>query len=125
MEAPYFKINGIDILPYTEDGGIKWQRNDLDGPNAGRTMDGVMNRDRLGMKIRWDFTERPLRTEYANIVLNAIYPEYVQVETNIDPMFGTYTKTFYSNNIPATCMTIDAESGVALWSGISFPLIER
>lgn len=125
MEAPYFKINGIDILPYTEDGGIKWQRNDLDGPNAGRTMDGAMIRDRVGMKIRWDFSERPLRTEYANIVLNAISPEYVQVETNIDPMFGTYTKTFYSNNIPATCMTIDSESGVALWSGITFPLIER
>lgn len=125
MEAPYFKINGIDILPYTEDSGIKWQINDIDGPNAGRTMAGDMNRDRIVSKIRWDFSERPLRTEHANLVLNAIHPEYVKVETNIDPMFGTYTKTFYSNNIPATCMTIDAESGVALWYGISFPLIER
>ena len=125
MDPPYFKINGTDILPFTAEGGIRWQRNDLDGDDAGRTMSGIMYRGRVASKIRWDFEELPLKTEDANLVLNLIYPEYVEVETNIDPLLGHYIKTFYSNNTPATCMTIDEETGVALWNGISFPLIER
>ena len=30
-----FKINGTDITPYIAAGGLKWQRQDIDGPNAG------------------------------------------------------------------------------------------
>lgn len=114
------KINGIDITPYIEQKGIKWTRNDLDGSNAGRTMDGIMHRERVTSKVRLDITCLPLRSVDAAVVLNAIFPEYVEVEYT-DPMYGHVYKTMYSNNTPATY--IDTETD--LWEGISFPLIER
>jgi hypothetical protein len=114
------KINGLDILPYIEQKGIKWTRNDLDGSNAGRTMDGIMHRERVSSKIRLDITCLPLKSEDASLVLNAIYPEYVEVEYT-DPMYGHVYKTMYSNNNPATY--IDTKTD--LWEGIVFPLIER
>jgi hypothetical protein len=114
------KINGLDITPYIEQKGIKWTRNDLDGSNAGRTMDGIMHRERVSSKVRLDITCLPLRSEDAAIVLNAIYPEYVEVEY-IDPMYGRVLKTMYSNNTPATYI----DTVTDLWEGISFPLIER
>lgn len=117
------KIDGVDILPYVEHQGIKWQRSDLDSEGSGRTMDGVMHRGRVATKIRLDVTCRPLKTEEASIVLNAILPEYITVEYT-DPMSGLVTKTMYSNNNPATHMLIQ-QDGVEWWNGITFPLIEQ
>lgn len=114
------KVNGVDITPYVEQRGIKWQRNDLDGANAGRTMDGTMHRERVTSKVRLDITCLPLSSEDAATVLNAIYPEYVEVEY-IDPMYGHSIKTMYSNNAPATFV----DTVTDLWEGINFPLIER
>ena len=114
------KVNGIDMLPYIEQKGIKWTRNDLDGSNAGRTMDGMMHRERVTSKVRLDITCLPLSSADAATVLNAIFPEYVEVEYT-DPMYGPSIKTMYSNNTPATYINTATD----LWEGITFPLIER
>lgn len=114
------KIDGVDITPYIEQRGIKWQRNDIDGPASGRTMDGTMHRDRVTSKVRLDITCLPLTSADAKTVLNAIYPEYVVVEY-LDPMYGLVTKTMYSNNNPATYINAKTDK----WEGITFPLIER
>ena len=114
------KVNGVDLTPYIEQHGIKWQRNDLDGSNAGRTMDGTMYRERVASKVRLDITCLPISSEDASTVLNAIYPEYVEVEY-IDPMYGHSIKTMYSNNTPATFI----DTVTDLWESIAFPLIER
>lgn len=117
------KIDGVNILPYVAHQGIKWQRNDLDSADAGRTMDGVMQRGRVASKIRLDITCRPLRSEEAKIVLNAIYPEYISVEYT-DPMYGLVIKQMYSNNNPASHMMVQ-DNDVEWWHDITFPLIER
>ena len=71
------KVNNVNILPYVAyDEGIKWQRSDLEDPDAGRTLDGMMQRGRVASKIRLDITCRPLKSSEASIVLNAIFPEY-------------------------------------------------
>ena len=114
------KVNGVDLTPYIVQKGIKWQRNDLDGSNAGRTMDGTMHRSRITSKVRLDVTCLPLYSSDAAIVLNAIFPEYVEVEY-IDPMYGQVIKTMYSNNNPATYI----DTFPNMWEGIAFPLIER
>ena len=114
------KINGVDILPYVEQKGIKWTRNDVDGSNAGRTMNGTMYRERITSKVRLDITCMPLSSEDAAKILNAVYPEYVTVEY-MDPMYGYSIRTMYSNNIPATYINTTTD----LWEGITFPLIER
>lgn len=125
MAAPYFKINGVDILPYVKESGIKWQRNDVESQKAGRTMDAVMHRGRVAIKFRADFELLDLHTEDARMIMNLILPEYVEVETNEHPLYDYLITSFYSNNVPATCVTIDKETGVAIWTGISFPLIEQ
>lgn len=114
------EINGTDITPFVEQRGIKWQRNDIDGSNAGRNMDGKMHRQRVTSKVRLDITCMPLSSADAATVLNAIYPEYVTVKYT-DPQYGVTTKQMYSNNTPASY--IDTKTD--LWEGIAFPLIER
>lgn len=117
------KINGVDFMPFIANQGVKWQRNDIDAPNSGRTMDGMMQRGRVATKIRLDITCRPLRAEEARLVLNTILPEYVHVDY-YDPMSGYRSGvTMYSNNNPASFLIEKPEDD--WWSGITFPLIER
>lgn len=117
------KINNVDITGYIAYGGLKWSRNDVDSPETGRAMDGKMYRGRISTKIRLDVTCRLLTTQELTTVLNLIYPEYVTV-TYDDPMLGTVTKTMYANNNPAVYQ-LHRPNGEELWSGVTFPLIER
>lgn len=119
-----FEINGIDFVPYVaHDDGFKWQRYDIDSPNTGRTLDGLMHRGRVATKIRLDIKCRPLTASELQTVLNAILPEYVNV-TYTDPMYGLVTKRMYANNNPAVHALIYPD-GTEWWDGISFPLVER
>lgn len=115
-------IDGIDVVPYIAYKGLKWARNDIDSPNSGRTLDGVMHRGRVATKIRLDITCRPMTAEELKTVLNAIYPEYVEVIYD-DPMLGRVVKKMYSNNNPASYHMLKPD-GTEWWDGISFPLIE-
>lgn len=116
------KINNVDITDYIS--GVKWSRNDIDGASAGRTLDGLMHRDRVAIKIRWDITCRPLTASELATVLQLIQPEFVSV-TYTDPTTNTQaTGSFYSNNVPASYMYKD-DAGVERWSGVSFPLVQR
>lgn len=121
----YFKIDGNDILHLIEENGIQWSRNDVDSDEAGRALNAYMFRGRLDIKERIDLRIRPLTQEESMWLLNIIMPEFVILEWDFDPMFGTISKQMYSNNVPATCADIDPETGIALWTGISFPLVER
>jgi hypothetical protein len=117
------KINGVDFMPFIAKQGVKWQRNDIDAANSGRTMDGQMQRGRVATKIRLDITCRPLTAEEARLVLNTILPEYFSVDY-YDPMSGErYGVTMYSNNNPASFLIEKPDDD--WWSGITFPLIER
>ena len=114
---------GVAITDHIKFGGIKWQRADVDGEDAGRPLDGLMHRDRVDIKYRLDITCKPLTLSQASTVLAAIEPEFVDVVYD-DPRVGSSVRrTVYSNNVPATfCMTRD---GVDYWEGIAFPLIEQ
>lgn len=116
-------IDGVDFMPFIGKQGVKWQRNDIDAANSGRTMDGQMQRGRVATKIRLDITCRPLTAEEAMLVLNTILPEYVSVDY-YDPMSGKrYNVEMYSNNNPASFLIEKPEDD--WWGGITFPLIER
>ena len=113
----------MNLLNYIAEDGIKWTRFDVEAPDTGRTLDGVMHRGRVASKVRLDITCRPLKTSEAMAVLRAIIPEYVTVRY-IDPQDGSVTKTMYSNNIPTLCSRVYPDD-TCLWTGLSFPLIER
>lgn len=119
------KVDGIDITPYIAKQGVKWSRNDVDGPNTGRSLENAyLTRDRVATKIRLDVTCRPMTAAETKTLLQAIYPEYVSV-IYTDPMAGKeVTKEMYSNNIPASYL-MKKRDGTEWWSGITFPLIER
>lgn len=115
---------GTDITQYIAYGGFKWQRNDIDGPTTGRTLDGMLIRDRLAVKERLDITCHPLTTAELAIVMALIEPEWVSV-TYISPRTGgTVTKTMYSNNIPVSFLFARPD-GTEYWGGVTFPLIEK
>lgn len=116
-------INGVDITDWIAENGIKWTRNDLDGPNAGRTLSGLMIRDRVAVKIKLQITCKDLNGTDLRTLLNLIYEPYVQV-TYDDPLYGTVTKTMYSNNNAATLGHIDSQQQKR-WNSITFPLIEQ
>ena len=119
-----FEINGRDITPYIAFGGLQWQREDVDGPNAGRAMDATMIRDRVATKIRWDVTCRPLTGTELNTILSAIQPVFVTLKY-WDPITGsTMTGQFYSNNIPASFL-MKRRDGTEFWGGVTFPLIQQ
>lgn len=116
-------INGTDITNLIAEKGVKWTRNDLDGPNAGRTLSGLMIRDRVAIKIKLEITCRDLTGEELNMLMNLTLPEFVSV-TYDDPIYGTTTKTMYSNNNAATLGRINT-AGRRVWNSITFPLIEQ
>ena len=118
-----FTVNNVNLLPYIVEDGLKWTRFDVEAPDTGRTLDGVMHRGRVAVKVRLDVTCRPLTAAETATVLNAIAPEFVTVRY-VDPMQGSVVKTMYSNNIPALCATV-YDDGSARWEGLEFPLIER
>ena len=118
-----FEIDGVNLLPYLAEKGLKWSREDLDGPDVGRTLDGVMHRMRVATKIRLDIVCRPLTDSEASTVLSALMPEYVTVKYN-DPLAGgVVEKTMYANNNPATFLQMRGDVG--LWDDITFPLVEQ
>ena len=116
-------INGVDMTPYIAYGGLKWQRYDVDSPDTGRAMNGLMYRGRVATKIRLDITCRPLYANELRTLLNLIYPEFVSVRYD-DPMQGQVVKIMYSNNNPAAYQGKNTD-GREVWTGVTFPLIER
>lgn len=118
-------IDGVDFTGYLKaSGGYAVKRNDVDGDNAGRTMDATMHRERRAVKMELTLACRPLTGAEAKRLLNAIYPEFVTVTYN-DPRVGIREGVqMYSNNVPSEFLFTKPD-GTEWWDGIKFPLIER
>lgn len=119
-----FKINNLDILPYLKFGGIKYKRNDIDGPNAGRGLDGTLIRDRVAQKGRWDCTTYPMPRDKAEVLLTLINPQWLTLTTdfNTDGVLRSYT--VYSNNIE-TPFLMYRKDGTEWVNEFTFPIIEK
>ena len=117
------KIDGVDITPYIAAKGIKWQRADMDGSNAGRSINGDLIRDRIAIKWRIDVTCAPLNEEEAAMILRLIEPEFVTVEVTHPRYNNVVTMTMYSNNFPVSVARTRGEEIV--YGGIAFPLVQR
>ena len=116
-------INGVDITDLIAFNGWERQRNDVDSPDAGRTLDGRMHRARVATKMRFNVTCRPLLSGELSTLESLIMPEYVTVKVIGDPYFGTWEKLCYVNNTSAKYL-IRKKDGRQYWGGITFPIIE-
>ena len=56
-------IDNVDVVPFIAFGGLKWSRNDIDSPDTGRALNGLMYRGRVATKIRLDVTCRLLKAD--------------------------------------------------------------
>ena len=110
-------ISGQDITDFIANGGLQWSRNDIDGPNAGRALDGTMYRDRVAVKKRYDITLKPVTTLEKNTVLALIEPEFYQAEIDGE------TFEAYTSSVPAQYLM--KINGKEYWTGIKFAVIER
>lgn len=119
-----FKINGYDVTQWLKFGGIKFKRNDIDGPNAGRGLDGTLIRDRVAQKGRWDCTTYPMPRDKAEELLTLINPEWLTLTTdfNTDGVLRNYT--VYSNNIE-TPFLMYRKDGTEWVNEFTFPIIEK
>lgn len=125
MAKPYLYVNGVEMLQYTEEGGLKFTYNDLDAPDSGRTLDGIMHRGKIGSKAKIEIKCWPLTSREASAVIRAVEPQYVTVVTNIDPRAGGYASyTMYNSTRPATGYVFDKETGSGRWDDLTLSLIE-
>ena len=116
-------IDGTDITRLIKFQGVKWSRNDVDGPNAGRNLLGEMIRDRVATKMRLDISCHPMVKEDHDMLMNLLMPEFVTVQYD-DPVYGFISKVMYANNNSSEYCIL-RENGVEYWHNVNFPLVER
>ena len=120
---PYLRINGVDITRYIEE--IKWSDNDLDGPNSGRTLDTIMQRNKLGSKHRADIKLTAVDSQTAYTIISQLKNQYFTCETDLIPdSFGGQSLTMYNSTRSGNISIINTQ-GKVIHKDISFNIIER
>lgn len=99
----------------------QWSLQDVSDPDAGRTEDGKMHKNRIAQKVKIELAWNNIGTADASAILQAFDPEYISVKY-LDPKAGTYlTKTFYVGDRSAPAYS----SRLGLWSNVAFNIIEQ
>lgn len=113
----------VDITPYIAWQGLTFSKQDVDGPDAGRTMDGRMHRDRVAIKEKMQIKTVPLSQDKIALLQTLLDPETLTVRVNPYPKTNaSKTMTMYTNNV-STQHIIHRSNGDDIQS-MSFPLIE-
>ena len=114
----------FDITPWIAWQGLTFSRNDVDAPDAGRDMSGLMHRGRVGVKEKMNIQTIQLTRAQSSFLQTLLYPETIQVRVTPYPRTnGEYTMSMYTNNVKTTYV-IHRQNGEDLQS-LSFPLIEN
>lgn len=113
----------VDITPYIAWQGLTFSRNDIDGPDAGRTLDGRMHRCRVAVKEKMQIKTTILKKADIAALETLLLPETLTVRVTPYPQTNSEkVMSMYTNNVQ-TSYIIHRENGEDLQS-ISFPLIE-
>jgi len=112
----------IDIAPIIEE--IKWSENDLDGPNAGRTLDGKMHRDKVTSKRRADIKLMPVAASVVNPVLIILRNTYFYCQTDLVPANGPVTMEMYNSTRSGGIQIVNTDK-VVVHKDVAFNIIER
>lgn len=114
----------VSIVPYIKWQGLKYSRNDVDGSNAGRTIeDALMIRDRLATKAKWNMETIPLKADVAQMIEDLLMPEFFSVRTDYGTPGVTNTYEVYSNNVNRNAV-IWRDDG-SYYVTLTFPIVER
>ena len=114
----------FDITPWIAWQGLTFSRNDVDSPDAGRTMSGLMMRGRVASKEKMEVKTVQLTRAQSSTLQTLLFPESIQVRVTPYPRTNSvHVMKMYSNNVKTTYV-IHRENGEDLQS-LSFPLIEN
>lgn len=120
MAAQKLVIGGTDFTAYVKE--LKWSRNDIDAPSAGRDMKGRMRRKRVAVKAKLQVACRPMRHSQLMALNAALDHETVKVDY-LDPRKGSRTGAeFYGSTVEAAVW--ESAGGDVVWSGVSFNIVE-
>ena len=118
----YMKINGVNIINYIE--SYTSSENDLDAPNSGRTLDGVMHRGKVSSKIKIEIKLVPVEASVLNRIFPLLRNEYISCETNLIPGYGNLSMSMY-NSTRKTGIAIITTDGKVMHRDASFNIIQR
>lgn len=116
--------NWFDITPWIAWQGLTFSRNDVDSPDAGRDLGGLMHRGRVAVKEKMNIQTIQLTRAQTSELQTLLYPETIRVRVTPHPQTNsTRVMSMYANNVKTTYV-IHRENGEDLQS-LSFPLIEN
>lgn len=114
--------NWVNITPMIKFGGITFSRNDVEAPDAGRTLDGIMHRGRVAVKEKVEIATIPLTKSQIASLETLLYPETIQVRITPYPQTNSSkTMTMYSNNVKTTYIIHRSNDEI---QSVTFPLVE-
>ena len=114
----------FDITPWIAWQGLTFSRNDVDAPDAGRDMSGLMHRGRVAVKEKMNINTVQLTRAESSLLQGLLYPETIQVRVTPYPRTNAaQIMNMYTNNVKTTYV-IHRANGEDLQS-LSFPLIEN
>ena len=120
----YDNYTWFDLTPYIKFQGISFSRNDVDAPDAGRDMSGLMHRGRVASKEKMSVNTIALTKAQSATIQSLLYPESILVRVNPYPRTNSQqTFSMYSNNVKVTYL-IHRDNGEELVE-LSFPLVEN
>lgn len=94
---------------------------DVSSPNAGRTEDALMHKQRIAQKVKIELSWLHPTTAEVSEILQAFNSQYLQIRY-LDAKAGAYaTKIFYVGD--RSSPLYNANLGV--WENVSFNIIER
>lgn len=113
-----------NITPLIAWQGLTLSRNDVDSPDAGRDLQGLMHRGRVAIKEKMNVQTIPLTKAQCNKLYTLLYPETIYVKVDPHPETDNEKVMYmYSNNV-STQYVIARANGEELKT-MSFPLIEN
>ena len=113
----------VDITKYIKFEGLDFGRHDVEAPDAGRDLAGLMHRGRVAVKERLDLQTVPIDNATTALLHSYILPESVQVRLTPYPSTNAAkTFTIYSNEVK-THYLIHRADGRDIYT-MTFPLVE-
>ena len=101
-----------------------WGLQDVSSPDAGRTQDAVMHKERVAQKVKLELEWSGLTWAETAVIMTAFNPEYISVKYP-DMLSGQMeTKTFYTGDKSAPVKQWFNDAGEKIIDKISFNIIE-
>ena len=118
------KINGTEIAGFIKVDGFEWQRNDVDGSGAGRSVTGKAIRDLIATKSRLDGTSRELTSAERTTLEGLLFAAEFLTVTCDDAIFRGSSRTMYCSAM-SSGFSRRKQNGTEYWKDSKFVLVEQ